>query len=60
MKNYSQKPQQKRLGNILFFMTIVIILFALGITWFSVWKDNNQNLVEVNHYTATSESTTNI
>lgn len=60
MKNYSQKPQQKRLGKIILFMTIVIILFALSITWFSIWKDNNQNLVEVNHYTATSESTTDI
>lgn len=56
MKNYSQKPQQKRLGKIIFMMTILIILLVLGVTGYSIWKDNQNNYIEISHYISPQQS----
>lgn len=59
MKNYSQKSQHKRLGKMIFLMTIITILIALGITWFSVWNDNNNNFIEISHYVSPPKEVVN-
>lgn len=50
MKNYSQKNKNKKRSKWLLVVSVLIILFALGVTAYCVWKDNQSNFVEVSHY----------
>lgn len=60
MKNYSHKNQQRNLVIRIIFMSLIIILITLGITYFLVWKENKNNFVEVSHYVSPTSSADNI
>lgn len=55
MRNYSQKYKKKH-GEKLFFIIILIVLFASGVTLYYLNKENKSNFVEVSHYISPSPS----
>lgn len=59
IKNYSHKEQRKRHGKRVFVISLLLLAVIIGITVFFIWKDDQSNFVEVNHYITPSTQSIN-
>lgn len=56
IQNYTQKDKQRKRSKMLVFISLFIIISALGIALYWVNKENKNNFVEVSHYISPSSS----